>query len=130
MMSLFRFTLILALSTVAITAQAADCQSAVTQADMNACAARDLAEADAELNKLYVDYRARLNHARQNQIRDVQLAWIKYRDLSCRFQSSAAAGGSAANYVLSSCRAEKTRTRVQELKALSTCQEGDVSCVR
>lgn len=109
---------------------ALDCNKAVTQAEMNGCVTQDLNQADAELNQTYLAYRAKLRPAQQNQIRDVQLAWMKYRDLSCRFESSSVAGGSAAGMALQTCLAEKTRQRAGELKALAGCPEGDVACPR
>ena len=57
------------------------------------CAAQALNKADAELNRTYLDYRSHLNKNQQNQIRDVQLAWIKYRDLSCKYATSTSTGG-------------------------------------
>ncbi|KAF1049074.1 MAG: hypothetical protein GAK35_00052 [Herbaspirillum frisingense] len=129
MKAVLRLTLLLALCASA-GAHAADCAKASTQAEMNACASQALNQADADLNATYVAYRAKLRPAQQNQIRDVQLAWIKYRDLSCRFESANAAGGSAAPMVQQSCLAEKTRQRTEELKALAGCPEGDLACVR
>lgn len=130
MKTMIRLALLLSLCGAAAGAFAADCGKAVTQAEMNGCAAQDLNEADAELNRTYIAYRAKLRPAQQNQIRDVQLAWIKYRDLSCRFESSSVAGGSAAGMALQTCLADKTRQRAQELKALSGCPEGDLACPR
>jgi uncharacterized protein YecT (DUF1311 family) len=109
---------------------AADCAKAATQAEMNACASQTLTQNDADLNATYMAYRDKLNKAQQNQLREVQLAWLKYRDLSCRFESSASAGGSAASLALQTCLADKTRQRADELKNLAGCQEGDLNCVR
>ncbi|EIJ47076.1 hypothetical protein GWL_13170 [Herbaspirillum sp. GW103] len=109
---------------------AADCTQAATQAEMNACASETLTHNDADLNATYMAYRDKLNKAQQNKLREVQLAWLKYRDLSCRFESSASAGGSAAALALQTCLAEKTRHRTDELKALAGCKEGDLNCVR
>ena len=111
-------------------ASALECGQAVTQADMNACAAQELNQADTELNRTYLAYRAKLHAARQNQIRDVQLAWIKYRDLACRFEGANVVGGSAAGMALQTCLTEKTRQRTSELRTLAGCQEGDLSCPR
>ncbi|MBG7618581.1 DUF1311 domain-containing protein [Herbaspirillum sp. AP02] len=109
---------------------AADCSKAATQAEMNACASQTLTQNDSDLNATYLAYREKLSKAQQNQLREVQLAWLKYRDLSCRFESSASAGGSAASLALQTCLADKTRQRADELKALAGCQEGDLNCVR
>ena len=124
-----RLALLLALCG-ANAAYARDCNQAATQAEMNGCAAQALSQADAELNQTYLAYRAKLRPSQQNQLRDVQLAWIKYRDLSCRFESANASGGSAGGMVLQNCLADKTRQRAGELQALSGCPEGDIACVR
>ncbi|WP_034297769.1 lysozyme inhibitor LprI family protein [Herbaspirillum sp. RV1423] len=131
-MNLFpwRIATLLSLSAFSLASYALDCNQAQTQNDMNECAAQALNKADAELNQTYVDYRNRLGKARQNEIRDVQLAWIKYRDLSCKYASSASVGGSAHSIALQSCLTEKTQERTRELKALSACPEGDISCPR
>jgi uncharacterized protein YecT (DUF1311 family) len=130
MKATIRLTLLLVLCGANAAAFALDCNKAVTQAEMNGCVAQDLNQADAELNQTYVAYRAKLRPAQQNQIRDVQLAWLKYRDLSCRFESSSIAGGSAARMALQTCLAEKTRQRANELKTLAGCPEGDLACPR
>ncbi len=131
--SLWRMAALLSFSIAGSSAWAVDCsnaQSAQTQADIDECASQALNKADAELNQTYVDYRKRLDKAQQNQIRDVQLAWIKYRDLSCKYATSRSAGGSVHNMALQSCLTEKTLERTKELKALSACSEGDVTCPR
>lgn len=128
--SLCRIVALLSFSVAGCNAWALDCNSAQTQADMDECASQALNKADAELNQTYVDYRKRLDKTQQNQIRDVQLAWIKYRDLSCKYANSRSAGGSVHNMALQSCLTEKTLERTKELKALSACPEGDISCTR
>jgi len=107
-----------------------DCNQATTQSEMEQCAAQTLNDADAELNQTYVDYRSQLDQAHQNQIRDVQLAWVKYRDLSCKYATSSSSGGSAHSMALQACLSAKTRERTQELKALASCPQGDLGCVR
>lgn len=108
---------------------ALSCNNAGTQAQMEQCAAQALNQADTELNQTYVDYRNRLDQRQQDQIRDVQLAWIKYRDLSCKYASSDV-GGSAHALALQTCLTEKTQERTREIKALTTCPEGDLTCPR
>jgi len=104
-----------------------DCSKAGSQSEMEQCASQALNKADAELNQTYVDYRNRLDQAQQNQIRDVQLAWIKYRDLSCKYVSGDITG-SARGLALQSCLTDKTLERAKELKALASCAQGDLNC--
>lgn len=109
-------------------AYALDCKNAATQSEMTQCAGESFKKADAQLNKTYNAYRARLNAGQQAKLKAAQLAWIKYRDLSCEFESSGAEGGSAYAMVRAGCFTDKTTTRLTELQELSVCQEGDLSC--
>jgi len=129
-LSLWRIAAILSFSTYGASAFALDCDQAQTQSDMSECAGQALNQADAELNQTYLAYRNTLDKTRQNEIRDVQLAWIKYRDLSCKYVSAASTGGSVHGMALQSCLTAKTQERTKELKALSACPEGDVACAR
>lgn len=110
------------------TAASASCGDLPTQVEMNRCAAQDHAKADRELNERYQQYMARLGDEQKRQLRDAQLAWIRFRDLSCGFESTGVKGGSMYPFVLSSCLARMTRARVQQLDALAKCQEGDLGC--
>jgi uncharacterized protein YecT (DUF1311 family) len=113
---------------VMVTASAEDCGNLKTQLDMNQCAAAQFQEVDKELNKVYTAYRHRLDEFQKSQFRDVELAWVKYRDLSCAYQSSGVAGGSVHPLILQTCLAEKTRLRLNEITFLANCKEGDLSC--
>jgi uncharacterized protein YecT (DUF1311 family) len=104
------------------------CGDRQTQAEMNQCAAADYATVDGELNKVYNDYRSRLTEVQKRQLGDAQLAWIRFRDLSCEFESSGVKGGSAHPFVLQSCLAAMTRARIQQLSTLAGCEEGDLTC--
>lgn len=123
-----RLAVVLGLLGIMTTAVAQDCRNPRTQVDMNRCSALELEAATKEINRVYNEYRARLSEAQRNQIREVQLAWIGFRDLACKFEASGARGGTANSMVLSSCLTRMTKARTQELKALGNCQEGDVSC--
>ena len=108
-------------------AHAADCTSSQTAA-MTACAADEFKKADAQLNQSYNDYRARLSPVQKGQLKDAQLAWVKFRDLTCDFESSGVEGGSAYPMIRFYCLAEKTGVRLKEIQALKNCEEGDLSC--
>jgi len=112
----------------ASSAWAADCTNASDQASLNQCTSGDYASQDKRLNQVYGDYRARLAPQQKQQLKAAQLAWIKFRDLSCAFESSGVQGGSAYSMVLSGCLAAKTTTRIDELQRLADCPEGDLSC--
>lgn len=107
---------------------ASACDSPSTQLDINACAGETHAKADGELNRVYAAYRKRLPEGQAQQLKQAQLAWIKFRDTSCVFESSGVETGSAHAMVYQGCLTAKTKERVQALKALSSCKEGDLSC--
>jgi uncharacterized protein YecT (DUF1311 family) len=115
---------------IGVNVWAEDCSVLEKQADMNRCHAAEYKAADRILNDVYTSYRDTLNEDRKKSFTDAQRAWIKYRDLSCNFKTSNSKGGSVSQMVLSLCLAEKTRFRIEEIRKLSVCEEGDVSCSR
>ena len=106
----------------------ADCSAPSTQSEMTQCAGQAYSAADKKLNLAYNEYRARLNAGQKKKLTEAQLAWVKFRDLSCAFESSGAEGGSAYPMVRSTCLAGKTESRLKEIKALQEYREGDMSC--
>lgn len=104
------------------------CQNPQTQAELNRCAALLLDEANQRINLTYNNFRAKLNQKQKQQLKEVQLAWINYKDLACQFETAQSAGGSARPMALANCLAEKTRQRNKELEILGVCQEGDLNC--
>lgn len=117
-----------AVALASLGAQARDCDKARNQLELNDCAADRWAAVDRELNQVYADYRKRLDASEARQLKQVQVAWIKFRDASCLFESSGVKGGSAYTMVHQGCLATRTEARVKELKALASCEEGDLSC--
>ena len=106
-----------------------ECEDPMTQLDMNLCASAELDRETKKINKTYNNLRAKLNSEQKQQIKEVQLAWIKFKDLACKFEASAVEGGSVYSMVLSECLTAKTRQRHKELERINSCQEGDLSCV-
>ena len=104
------------------------CEAPRHQLGMNTCAAQARTWADQELNRVYVAYKKRLPPNQAQQLRQAQLAWIKFRDASCVFESSGVEGGSAHPMVYLGCLTAKTQDRIKALQALSECKEGDLSC--
>jgi uncharacterized protein YecT (DUF1311 family) len=103
-----------------------DCTNAVTQQDMNQCAALDFEAADAELNIVWKDARASARavdadlpddlRGADKALLDAQRAWIAYRDGHCALAGFEARGGSLEPLLVSACLATLTRTRTQQLK--------------
>jgi len=126
-----RLVLIAAMTLAGLSAaQAVDCDNAEDQATMNACADMALKASDARLNQTYRTITTRLadDPDLTKQLVSAQRAWIAFRDAECSFRSSGASGGSAYPMVYNTCLDGLTKTRLDELKALLACQEGDMSC--
>lgn len=103
---------------------AVNCNKPVTQLDMNFCSAWDAEVSDRQLNQVYKQLRQQ-NRQFNNQhskkrdkyLVDSQLAWLKYRDTHCQWIASRFDGGSAQPMLYSSCLANITQQRTNELQA-------------
>lgn len=109
-------------------AWALDCKRAVTQGDMNACAAQSFNKADAALNAAYKQLMAKLDKADQASLKKAQRAWLQYRDLQCAFNASGSEGGTVHPMVVAGCREALTKAQTAVLKAQNQCEEGDLGC--
>jgi uncharacterized protein YecT (DUF1311 family) len=118
------------LATIGISSDAfADvCENPRTQIDKNSCAYADLERETKKLNKTYNNYRTKLDQVQKQQLKEVQLAWIKFKDLACKYSASGVEGGSVYPTILAGCLAKQTQQRNKELEALANCQEGDMGC--
>jgi uncharacterized protein YecT (DUF1311 family) len=106
-----------------------DCDSPMTQADMNFCAASDYETADEELNTEYQSVRKVLAERDSSADEDgegavkallaAQRAWIAYRDANCEAVGFQARGGTMEPLLVSSCLADMSRKRTEELRSLS-----------
>lgn len=101
-----------------------------SQAGLNQCAGDAYKKADAALNATYKQVMARLkdSEAAAKSLVAAQRAWIAYRDAECDFMSSGVEGGSARPMIVAQCLEQLTTQRADDLKALLSCEEGDLSC--
>ena len=103
-----------------------DCSKAVATVELNACAERDFAKADRELNEVYRAALVRVDRDAANDmvrrewraaLQDAQRKWLAYRDADCkgpvayRWQ-----GGTGAALAVQVCLLEKTVARTGELR--------------
>jgi uncharacterized protein YecT (DUF1311 family) len=107
---------------------AVECNQASTELGMRQCVTEEYSKLDKQLNKIYSEYRGRLNDVQKQQLKEAQLAWVKFRDLACKFEASGVEGGSAHQMVVTQCLSQKTRGRISEIERLLNCEEGDLSC--
>lgn len=98
-----------------------NCKAANTQIEMNYCADLSFKAADQELNQIYQQLRNTFKQTKQNtqepQLIEAQLAWLKYRDLDCKFSADRFKGGSIAPLMYSSCQETLTKQRTTLLKS-------------
>jgi uncharacterized protein YecT (DUF1311 family) len=94
------------------------CPEAMTQHAMNQCAAAEFRKADAELNKVYQRLMREAGAAEKAKLRAAQLAWIKFRDSHCDYESFGNKGGSIYPMVYSFCLAKLTRGRTEQFKEI------------
>lgn len=108
-----------------------DCDNAVTQTDMNICAAREYEQADRGLNAAWdratrqakaVDA-DRAARGEQGGVSDrllrAQRAWLTFRDAHCDAISHRYRGGSIQPLIQSDCLTRITRARTEQLHELS-----------
>lgn len=119
-----------ALAPVASGAPTPDCADASDQATLNECASQDYAKSDAELNRVYKEIRRRLSDQPDvvKKLVVAQKAWIVFRDAECEFSGAGVQDGSAYPMLVSICRNRLSQSRVKDLKAYLSCEEGDLGC--
>ena len=99
----------------AASASADNCAD-LPQTEMNICAEANWERADAHINLTYQRLLKKLKAPEKTQLRDAQVAWLKYRDLACELNASAVAGGSMQPTVRYACLERITKHRDEELE--------------
>ncbi|MGF0521891.1 lysozyme inhibitor LprI family protein [Agrobacterium pusense] len=112
-----------------VAAQEPNCKEPQTQADMTICAGKDYEKADKELNVAYQKLRKLLIERDKSADADgkgatdalvtAQRAWVAFRDANCALAGFQARGGSMEPMLISSCLAETSGKRAEELRQLS-----------
>jgi uncharacterized protein YecT (DUF1311 family) len=97
---------------------ATDCDNASGQQEMNRCAAEAYKREDARLNKLYKEVVALSDKSEAAKLKDIQVAWIRFRDLHCNYEEGRYEGGTMAPVVGFTCLRNLTRQRNETLQAL------------
>jgi uncharacterized protein YecT (DUF1311 family) len=116
-----RFFLLLSLLTTTYafgqgTKKVDPCAKAQGQADMNDCWGREYKAADATLNQVYRQILTMLDDEEKSQLKEVETAWLKYRDANCEFVADQYKGGTMRPMVYAICLDDMTRNRTAELR--------------
>lgn len=112
-----------------VAAQEPNCKEPQTQADMTICAGKDYEKADKQLNVEYQKLRKLLTERDKAADADgkgaadalvtAQRAWVAFRDANCALSGFQARGGSMEPMLISSCLAEMSTKRADDLRQLS-----------
>lgn len=93
------------------------CTDAQTQAEMTMCWGKEYKAADVRLNEAYRQFASKLDEEDKAQLKNAQLAWLKYRDANCDFVADQYKGGTMRPMIAAICLADVTNNRTTELKA-------------
>ncbi|MDO9581781.1 MAG: lysozyme inhibitor LprI family protein [Desulfomicrobium sp.] len=131
--SLLAFVLTLG-TAAAAQAQTVNCNNAMTQMEITACAGMAFEAADRDLNAAYAQARDQMRQIDSglppNQqgaeiaLRDGQRAWISFRDNTCAAEGFQMRGGSGEQMLVLGCMARLTEARAEDLWVLAAGMEG------
>lgn len=106
-----------------------NCAEPVTQRDMNACADIEYQKADKDLNAAYRQLRNKMSEwdktadetsrGALDALVAAQRAWVAFRDANCEVAGFQARGGTMEPMLVSSCLADMSTKRAEELRELS-----------
>ena len=102
-------------------AAALDCPNASTQMEMNACARQDQETADAALDVALnsaLAFFGESDQAAAKALKQAQDAWSSFRDSHCKVVGLGYAGGSIQPLVVSNCKADLARERMEQILLL------------
>ena len=116
MKNLLKTTVFLALLAPAV-ANAAGCDNANTQAEINTCTEAARAKADADLNRSYQQLLKGTPAENQASLKQAERTWITFRDQECAFEAAGSVGGSMHPADLAACKEAITTARTAQIKA-------------
>ncbi len=103
---------------VATSYAAENCKNPETQLAMNICSAKDYEREDLKLNENYKKLIGKIESKDKEKLKEIQISWIKFKDLQCEYTASKYDGGSMQPLIRSSCLLQMTKQRNKELKAM------------
>ncbi len=122
--------LICLMQSVFVHAGLESCKNLTKQADLNACASRNLNTANESIGKVYNNYLKDLSPQEQVKLKEAQRSWVQFKEKDCSFETSPVKNGSMYPYVLSACLIDRTEKRILELNNMANCKNGtEPSCL-
>lgn len=106
-----------------------DCSNETAQMALNQCTGDNLAAANAALGKLYGKMLALESDPKDKEtFRDVERAWVAYKDKQCQWETAGDQGGSIWAMEYNQCEIEKTDARIHELMRSAGCTGSAAFC--
>jgi uncharacterized protein YecT (DUF1311 family) len=106
-----------------------DCGKEMAQMGLNQCTGDNLAAANAALGKIYGKMLALESGPKDKEtFRDVERAWVAYKDKQCQWETAGDQGGSIWAMEYNQCEIEKTDARIRELMRSAGCTGSAASC--
>jgi uncharacterized protein YecT (DUF1311 family) len=99
----------------------ANCEAASNRVHLELCAVARFRAADDALNKVFRTITTDANRDDKNKklLQEAQRQWLRYRDLTCDWQSDNVRGGTAATLYAINCLAEVTEAQAKYLENAS-----------
>jgi uncharacterized protein YecT (DUF1311 family) len=97
-------------------AKNSNCANANSNVEYKECQHRAYAAADRRLNQVYQQIISRLTGVEKQKLINAQLAWIKFRDNNCDFETYGTMKGSGYSGFVSECLERMTNSRIKELE--------------
>ena len=117
------------LSLVAAMVTCARAGNSQSQIELTQQSVEEYRASDRKLNAVYSRLAAKLSPASKESLQTAQLAWIRFRDQECEFESINTVGGSIHSMMVNVCLGRFTNQRIKDIERQLNCQEGDLSCV-
>ncbi len=128
------FAIVIALGGSALAGEAPlyptqDCGKETAQMALNQCTGANLDAANAALGKLYGKLMALQSAPKdKEQLRDIERAWVAYKDKECTWETAGDEGGSIHAMEYNECEIEKTDVRLRKLEKIAGCTGSVAAC--
>ncbi len=99
-----------------IIAQRINCNNPRSTVEEKYCAGIAYEAVDKKLNQVYQQLKSKLTGTEKQRLVESQLAWIKYRDTTCDFETYSSRDGTGYGVFLNECLQRITQERTNDLR--------------
>ncbi len=83
---------------------------------MKVCASKDYEKIDKKLGRVYRELLGLLDSIGKKKLRNLQRAWIKYRDSKAEYDADSARGGTMEGLIYIDSKIDTTKKRILEIE--------------